>query len=244
MERSNRSVPRGAAPSKGGHAEIRRGRWTEEEKATLKEQWGLRDDEAIARDLGRSKTSVRKMALELFREKRTGPWTSAAVERLKKYLGAATTEVIARILGRDENEVERQIFELGRVQRSHEWSRKEVAELKKVYGTRSDEDLAKVFGRSVESLRRKAETLRLAKDKAFLRKLAGRGASRMPRWSQDEIDLLTKLYPSTSNLEIAKRLDRSVKSVVSKAHHMGLKKGKERLQEMGRQNVSLRYRED
>lgn len=187
---------------------------------------------------------MRKMALELFHEKRSGPWTSADVERLKKYLGAAATEVIARILGRDQKEVERQIFELGRVQHSRDWSRQEVAELKKVYGTRSDEDLAKVFGRSVDSLLRKAKTLRLAKDKAFLRKLSGRGASRMPRWSSDEIQLLVELYPLTSNLEIAKRLDRSVKSVVSKAHHMGLKKGKERLQEMGRQNVSLRYREE
>jgi hypothetical protein len=32
-----------------------------------------------------------------------------------------------------------------------------------------------------------------------------------------------------------------VKSVVSKAHNLGLKKEAERLREMGRENVSLRY---
>jgi hypothetical protein len=63
----------------------------------------------------------------------------------------------------------------------------------------------------------------------------------MPRWSNAELDLLRELYPRTSNLDIAQRLQRSVKSVVSKAHHMGLKKELERLQEMGRENVRLRY---
>ena len=55
-------------------------------------------------------------------------------------------------------------------------------------------------------------------------------------------DLLGDLYPRCSNLEIAQKLQRSVKSVVSKAHHLGLKKDPVRLQEMGRENVSLRYR--
>jgi hypothetical protein len=32
-----------------------------------------------------------------------------------------------------------------------------------------------------------------------------------------------------------------VKSVVSKAHHLGLKKSDDRLREMGRANVSVRY---
>jgi len=63
----------------------------------------------------------------------------------------------------------------------------------------------------------------------------------MPRWTDEELDLLRDLYPRVPNLEIAQKLNRSVKSVVSKAHHLGLKKELERLQEMGRQNVSLRY---
>ena len=42
--------------------------------------------------------------------------------------------------------------------------------------------------------------------------------------------------------DIALKLDRSVKSVVSKAHNLGLKKDPDRLREMGRENVSLRYK--
>ena len=69
----------------------------------------------------------------------------------------------------------------------------------------------------------------------------GKQVTRMPRWQVQELELLAELYPACSNLEIAKQLGRSVKSIVSKAHHMGLKKDLDRLREMGRQNVSLRY---
>jgi DNA-binding NarL/FixJ family response regulator len=63
----------------------------------------------------------------------------------------------------------------------------------------------------------------------------------MPRWNASELEVLRALYPTRSNLEIALELQRSVKSVVSKAHHLGLKKEIERLREMGRENVRLRY---
>jgi hypothetical protein len=64
----------------------------------------------------------------------------------------------------------------------------------------------------------------------------------MPRWRPDELEVLCEHYPNLPNLEVAHRLGRSVKSVVSKAHHMGLRKNTERLQAMGRENVALRYR--
>ena len=83
----------------------------------------------------------------------------------------------------------------------------------------------------------------MAKDKAFIRKISGEASTRMPRWSHEELEALRREYPVESNLEIARRLDRSVKSVVSKAHNLGLKKSSERLRRMGRENVSLRYTE-
>ncbi len=55
------------------------------------------------------------------------------------------------------------------------------------------------------------------------------------------MEILKDSYASQSNFEIARRLGRSVKSVNSKAHHLGLEKASERLREMGRQNVSVRY---
>lgn len=232
--------------SRGGgrKAPPRRGRWSVHEQARLKELWGLRDEAAIARELNRPVQSVRRMAEQLFPpRKKTGPWTAREVQDLKRYLGASNREVIARILGRPVEDVERQIMELGRIQTDEVWTRAEVAEFKRLYGTRRDEDLAIVFSRPIQSVRNLAQECALSKDKAFLRKVHGESSTRMPRWAESELQLLREKYAQSSNLELAQELNRSVKSVVSKAHNLGLKKDRERLREMGRENVRLRYNE-
>lgn len=222
----------------------RKGRWTPEEIAHLKDWYGLRDIDTLARDLSRRPKSVRRQADKLFRHaSRTGPWTAAEVADLKRYLGLTTQEVISRILGRDEAEVRRQIFELGRISRDGDWSREDRNRLKRLYGSRSDEDLALVFTRPVESIRRLAEELHLAKDKVFLKRHMPEATTRMPRWSEQSLAILRKCYPHEANIDIATRLGRSVKSIVSKAHHLGLRKEVERLRQMGRENISLRYEE-
>jgi len=138
--------------------------------------------------------------------------------------------------------VQQQIVELRRVQQAGRWTQDEIAEFKRLYGTRTDEDLALIFGRTLESVKRLGARYCLAKDKAFVRKLTGSAATRMPRWDPPEIEKLRQLYPISSNLDIAQKLNRSVKSVVSKAHNLGLKKEVDRLREMGRENVSMRYK--
>jgi len=238
VQRPNWGEERSSAP--------RRGRWSQAEIARFRELYGLRDETAIARELNRSVASVRNMADALFKDPiKTGPWADDEVERLKTYLGATSNKTIARILARPVSEVEARIAELSKVQRDDAWTQQEINDLKRLYGTRSDESLAIIFGRSLDSVRECAEKLCIAKDKAFLRKESGGAKStRMPRWKPEELEILRELYPDSSNLEIAQKLNRSVKSVVSKAHNMGLKKDPARLREMGRENVSLRYRAD
>jgi hypothetical protein len=210
----------------------------------LRQLYGLRDDASIARELNRPVASVRRMAEKLYPVgNKNSPWTAQEAVELKKYLGATTPEVIARILGRGRDEVIERIVELGRIKRGGAWVRDEIAEFKRIFGTRTDEDLSRIFGRTEEEIRAFALKHALAKDKAFLRKLRGEAATKMPRWSSEELDLLKREYPTRSNLEIAQNLGRSVKSVVSKAHHLGLKKSTERLRDMGRENVSLRYQD-
>ncbi len=223
----------------------RRGRWSQAEIARLRELYGLRDDSAIAKDLNRPVASVRRMAEQIFPiEERSGPWTEEEVLELKKYLGASKPPVIARILGRKEAEVREQIAALAKVRVDDDWTQEETAEFKRLYGTRTNKHLALIFGRSEKQVKAYADELCLAKDKAFLRKLEDRPPTRMPRWTAEEIERLRETYPIRSNLEIAQELNRSVKSVVSKAHILGLKKDRSRLQEMGRENVSLRYGRD
>ncbi len=230
--------------SGGEHSSApRRGRWSEEEIERLGELYGLRDEQSIARELNRTVASVRRMVAEIFSgAARTGPWTEAEVERLKRYIGVAKTGVIARIFRRTHADVDRKLTELSRQVRSGAWSPAEILDLKRLYGTRTDEDLAKILARSVESVQALARRLCLAKDKSFLRRVHGvEQATAMPRWQKEELNTLERLYPTHSNLEIAQKLKRSVKSVVSKAYHMGLKKTSLRLREMGRENVKLRY---
>jgi hypothetical protein len=197
----------------------------------------------MARELNRPEESVRRMAQMVFPSAvRTGPWAAGEVVELKKYHGGTALEIVARILGRSVEDLGRKIEELRAVQHTGRWTQEEIAEFKRLYGTRTDEDLAVIFERGVEAVKRLGARLCLAKDKAFLRKLAGPSASRMPRWEKGEVEKLVTLYPVAPNLDIAQRLNRSVKSVVSKAHNLGLKKEADRLREMGRENVSLRYR--
>lgn len=62
-----------------------------------------------------------------------------------------------------------------------------------------------------------------------------------PRWTKDEVETLRKLYKTKSNYEIAQILGRKVSSVVFKGHRLGLAKGPQRLKEMGKANIALRW---
>ncbi|MEO6709676.1 MAG: hypothetical protein ABIP42_08855 [Planctomycetota bacterium] len=220
----------------------RRGRWTQDEIAHLQDWYGLRDLETLARELARKPESVQKQAEIVCRHApRHGPWSDEEISVLKKYLGLATEEIIGCVLGREISEVRTQLAELGNRRREGAWSRDERSRLKQLYGSRSDEDLATILERPVESVKVVARELRLAKDKVFLKRHEPRQITRMPRWTGAALEELRERYPRESNIDIARSLGRSVKSVVSKAHQLGLKKQVERLRQMGRENISLRY---
>ena len=152
---------------------------------------------------GPSRTSARRPRDLFPGGVRSDPWSLEEVERLKQLLGTNSEERIARIFGRPAHEVRRQLEALDQACETRVLSRHEVQQLKKLYGTRRDEDLARIFGCTIAVIQSTADRHRLAKDKAFLRKLNGSTSVRMPRWSQSELDLLTRLYPDHSNLEIA-----------------------------------------
>lgn len=113
-------------------------------------------------------------------------------------------------------------------------NRDDTREFKRVYGTSRDRDLAEQFGISISQVKRLAVQLHLGKDKKRF------PCERMPRWTSEEVELLRSFYGYSSNDDVARKLKRTIKSVVAKAHNLGLKKHPERLQEMGRQNVKLR----
>tara|TARA_R110000851_G_scaffold120002_1_gene248067 strand:- start:8542 stop:8913 length:372 start_codon:yes stop_codon:yes gene_type:complete len=114
------------------------------------------------------------------------------------------------------------------------WTPDEVLHLQRSYGSTDTAAIARKIGRTEEEVDAKAASMSLSRDKT---KFAGQV---MPRWSSAEVQTIREMYPASANLTIAKALGRSVRSVVSMAHKLKLKKDGARLQDMGRENVLLR----
>ncbi len=235
--------PDTSSRQENGGAPSEKTEWTADELAHLKQWYGIRDDLFLARELGCKPEALRDAALGVFNAPpKDGPWTEEETEGLRTYLGACDAEMIGRIIGRTPAAIETRIVELATTLVDNALTVDEVVRFKRFYGTRSDEDLSIIFGRRLQVIKDLAAELCLSKDKVFLRRASGGEAkTKMPRWTAAELDRLRDLYPAMSNLDIAQELGRSVKSVVSKAHNLRLKKDKARLQQMGRQNVRLRY---
>jgi hypothetical protein len=225
------------------NSELKRGKWSAAELLQLKERYATVGEERLARQLRRSVESVRLTAERIFAgsRRRRGGWTGDDLWQLKLLLGAHPVERIALVLRRPSSEVEAKIEALRAEQRVRAWNRSDLALLKRLYGSRRDEDLAVVLGRPEEAIREKAQELCLRKDKAFRRRMEAEARTAMPRWTAGDLSALRRLYPDHGNVEIARILERSVKSVVSKAHGLGLRKSEDRLREMGKANVALRY---
>lgn len=220
----------------------RTGRWSYPEINKLQRLYGHRTEAQISRELNRSLQSVRRMIGKVFDgPPHIGPWTAKEVRELKDYLGAADLSVISKILRRSEQEIERKIQDLRGAVTQRPWTSDDLQLLKRYYGTRKDADVSVILGRPLERIQEKAGELCLAKDKAYQRRIGKAGKVKMPRWTAEEVAILTEMYPEHQNLDIARRLDRSVKSVVSKASDLGLHKSPERLRQMGRENVQSRY---
>ncbi len=229
-------------PSPKGNGR-RKGPWSQSEIEKLRHRYGLYSDARLSQDLNRSIDSLRRMAKRVFSgEPRVGPWSADEVVALKSYIGAAPLETISLILRRTPAEIQRKVEELQSQAVGGPWTSHDLQQLKRLYGTRSDSDLAVILGRPEADIDEKARELCLAKDKQYQRRQAGAQSTKMPRWTKEEEEKLRELYPERPNLEIAQLLQRSQKSVVSKAHDLGLKKTNRRLRAMGRENVSLRYR--
>ncbi|MCH2101757.1 MAG: hypothetical protein MK209_07530 [Planctomycetes bacterium] len=223
----------------------RKGPWSQAELERLRRKYGKVPDGVLARELNRSVESVRRIAKKVFKgDPRFGPWTPSEVHNLKEYWGAAELAVIELVLRRDTKDILRKVDELRGSLAMGDWTAEDIQALKRHYGTRTDEDLVVILGRPIREIDAKASEYCLAKDKSFQRRHGSGERVRMPRWRPEDVEKLRMLYPETPNLDIAKQLDRTLKSVVSKAHDLGLKKSPDRLRDMGRENVALRYRRD
>ncbi len=196
----------------------------------------------ISKLLGRTESSIRRQAKILFRQPRkVGSWSEEDDLVLRRAYGVVELAAIALVVSRPVGEIRLRMKQLRGARSGTPWTAEELALLKELFGSRRDEDLEVCLSRSGEEVADAAMRLCLAKDKAEPGPAHG-SPVRMPRWSVQDVDTLARLYPHRENLEIARILGRSAISVANKAHKMGLKKTADNLAEMGRRNVSIRYR--
>lgn len=60
-------------------------------------------------------------------------------------------------------------------------------------------------------------------------------------WSKTHLKILRRFYPNVENERIAKRLKRTVPSIVTKAHRLRLKKSEKLIKMIARDNILKRY---
>jgi hypothetical protein len=98
------------------------------------------------------------------------------------------------------------------------------------------------LGMPESQIESKATELCLAKDKKFIASSKQESApTKMPRWAVEDVETLRRMHGTASNAHIAKLLERTTKSITSKANSLGLKKTSEHLRQMGKDNVDWRY---
>jgi hypothetical protein len=222
---------------------MKRGNWSTHDLERLRALYPKSREESVARLLRRSVPSVQRKAREIFAvSPKKLEWSGGDDLRLREGFGVLDFNALCLVLGRSAADVSARIATMRTSLRTdRRWTRVEIGLLKRLYGSRSDEDLVVCLSRPGLELRAKAEELCLSKDKGFLAKI-GDAKQPMPRWRTEEIVLLCERYPTSTNLNLAHRLHRSVASVANKANQLGLKKEPSVLREMGRRNVSARYR--
>jgi DNA-binding NarL/FixJ family response regulator len=114
------------------------------------------------------------------------------------------------------------------------WTTARRRKLRELYSSHTDAEVARRMRTTADEVDRVASEMALAKDKAVFE------GQTMPRWTDEELETLRFMHRDHSNLQIARALGRSAKSVASKANSLGLKKSKDRLEQMGRDNRKLR----
>lgn len=216
-----------------------KGRWPKHQIAFVRDHYGIRPVQWIADRVERNASSVHELAGR-FHSGTGGAWSAYADKLLREALvHKVPRSEVARRLGFETLVVEARISAWRGDAKDTPLTPMQVNDFKRFYGGVPDDDLVAYFGLTRERLHEAAERFMLSKDKALMAKMRVKTA--MPRWSDHDIEELRRMYADTSNLELARLLGKSVKSVVSKAHNLGIKKSPEYLRAMGRENVVGRY---
>ncbi|MCA8978344.1 MAG: hypothetical protein KDC98_26685 [Planctomycetes bacterium] len=169
----------------------RRGAWSEESDALLRQAWGVVDRRLLAAIVGRPMSDVTGRAALLRRELSTGPWSRAERLRLKELFGTRSDDDLVVSLQRSKAEIQAMAGELclakdkryaaaarlrplagdGALRTMPRWTRAQVEKLRSLYATRDNLDIARQLGRTVASVANKANQLGLRKGHELLARI-------------------------------------------------------------------------
>lgn len=232
---------------------LKRGNWSSEELIKLRETYGRRPLGQLSRELRRSKVAIVHRAKVIFSAAaRPGKPNAEDEAVIREMVGITDVETMASVVKRRPGELTKLLQVWAHEERRGRFQTWELRYLKACFASRPDWAVALVLGRNTTVIRKRARGLCLGKDRRlesvslgflgdFIDKVP-QPPIRMPRWTQDEIAVLSRLYANRSNLQLAQVLGRSVKSVIAKANEVGLRKTQARLEAMGRENVQVRHR--
>lgn len=97
------------------------------------------------------------------------------------------------------------------------WTLYEIDELRERYPTTDTRQIARDMGRSITGVQRKAQDL-------GLRKVVPQRGGSFRRWSDEDLEFLREHYATMITDALAKKLNRSVRTVYATAAELGLRK--------------------
>lgn len=223
---------------------VRRGRWSRADLWEFESLFGTRPLSEIARRMRRPLATLQKLASTRFPlVQHATVWTLEHEERFTELFGAIDDdlETVARALRVSVARAAEERDARLRGRSARPWTSEDDAFLKAHYSSRTTFALSVVLSRFEPDIEARAAHFALSKSKTFVARLRGPASTLMPRWTEAQIARLRERYADAPNLELARELRKSIKSVISKAHHLGLKKSAGRLAQMGAENVAVRH---
>jgi GcrA cell cycle regulator len=190
--------------------------WSLEEDQLLRTLYGTVPYQELASRLGRSVTAVIGHAsYRGIAQPRTGrPWNATDDKRLRSLYGRMPNAEAARRMDRSEDAVILRAGKLGLTRETTPpWSAREDATLKRLHAAgMSYKAIAHELSRTRNAVAGRVMKLGLAATQPM----------RAPRWTNQEMKTLRKLYGTVRNREIGSRLGRSSASVEQKARELGI----------------------
>lgn len=145
-------------------------------------------------------------------------WTEEEEAFLRENFGRLTYGEIAEALKRSKRAVCHKAFNLGFSADAYvPWKKDDVDFLRRNFASMSSQELAASLRRTVHAVRRKAHKLGLRRDAWSSRPLSRKS------WTQEDEACLLELAKTMSSVEIAKRMERSVASILCRCCRLGIK---------------------